>query len=263
MKTHSEQAWDNPRAWMRGAFEKNRDFLAKERSAPLPDWSRRSLLIGRLALGPIRDAVVCFAAGEEVLATKLLERGAQLIATGMAHFGSDIERDAIKRDRVELVLAANLGRTLCPEFYSSPPPVPFDAFPRYLDGDGAEPEEKSASRFFWGLLAVLERNDAEYEKARDLKVRTHPDLRAEAALISHLSELSANADHAVWRDYETVLARWLNPKLSTASDAYLFREDLAGALSLLWCRDRLRRLDRETLLCTYYGETLSIPVRVG
>jgi hypothetical protein len=103
---------------------------------------------------------------------------------------------------------------------------------------------------------------AEYARARDKKLRTHRDFREEMPLVHLLPELHERADHPGWAIYETVLARWLNPVLKTESYASNFRDEFAGVMSLLWARDHLKMLDRDTLLRTYFGETLSIPVPV-
>lgn len=254
---------ESPRHWMAAYFRKNSASLeGRSRGREAIDWRNPSALPGVICLGPIADAIISFGAREPVAAGRFLERGDWVLHQAVDLFGEASDRDAIDFDRPCIALASRLGAVLAPDVFGEPWPVPFDAFRRYIEADGRLLEETNAGRVLWALDAVLEGEAAEYDAARSLKVRSHRDLRDEMALVPSLWDLSRDPQHPQWAEYERILARWLNPLLRTTSYASNFQDMMAGLLALIWAKSRLGRLDRETLLATYFGETLSIPVPV-
>ncbi len=171
-------------------------------------------------------------------------------------------RDEVTLDRPAIVLANRLGSVLAPDVFLEKWPVPFEAFPAYIRDGGRLLEEANAALFIWGVLGVFEGREDEFARAKRTKRGTHRDFREEMPIVPLLPELWGRPDHRGWAVYETVLARWLNPILTTESYASNFQSYFAGVMSLLWVRYHLKRLNRDTLLKTYFGETLSVPVPV-
>lgn len=253
----------SPRQWMALYYRDNESFLAGEsQDYQPPTWDRPASLVGAMCTRPFRDSLSCLAASDSAVAARFLARGKWILDQALPRFGNDHSRDLIDLDRPRIALASRLGAVLAPDVFGEPWSIPFDAFRRYIEADGRLLEETNAGRVLWALDAVLEGEAAEYDAARSLKVRSHRDLRDEMALVPSLWDLSRDPQHPQWAEYERILARWLNPLLRTTSYASNFQDMMAGLLALIWAKSRLGRLDRETLLATYFGETLSIPVPV-
>lgn len=245
-------------------FKKNVPFFEKRASSPpMIDWRGKNVMVASVCLGAVKNAVVCFAASRPELGENFLQQSQQLVSEAMSVFESARERDEVGLDRPAITLASRLAQALAPDLSIGKSPVPFEAFSTYIEAAGRLLEEVNAARVLWALFAVLEGRSDEYSRARDRKLRTHLDFREEMPLVHLLPELHERADHPGWARYETVFARWLNPVLTTDSYASNFRDEFAGVMSLLWARDHLKRLERETLLRTYFGETLTIPAPVN
>jgi len=252
-----------PRAWMSSYFAKNPAFFASKARGDRPvDFSHPRVAPGGVCLGVIHDAVVCCAAGHDDLARGILLVGERLIHEALDRFGARLERDFIDLDRPQMALARGLGSILAPDLFGALWPVPFDAFPRFIEADGRLLEEANAGRVLWALYAVFEGAEDQYQASRALKLRSHRDLRQEMAFVPALPDLFQGPDHSRWAEYEPILARWLNPILQTKSYASNFQDMMAGLLVLIWAKRRLGRLDRETVLASYFGETLSVSVVV-
>jgi hypothetical protein len=249
---------------MRHYFEKNASFFEKKAVQPTPiDWSRPNVRVGLICLGSLEDVITSAAAGRTRLVDSFLAQAHRLISEAIVKFGAALERDEADLDRVAMSLASWLGHALSPSQFSDPWPVPFDAFPRYIQAGGAALEEQNAARVLWAILGIFEEKIGEYRAAHSLKLRVHRDFRDEVALLGRLEELRSTSEGPVWVEYERVLARWLNPTLETRSFASNFQNHIAAAMTLVWCKYHLRNSDKESVLSTYFGETLSVSVLVG
>ncbi|MFI5091377.1 MAG: hypothetical protein ACHP7P_15145 [Terriglobales bacterium] len=244
-------------------FEKNRDLLSKlgDRRESIA-WDAGTVLVGSICMGPVEYFLASHAAGDAALALRFLARGKWILDQAIPRFGGDVNRDPIDLDRPRMALASQLGSILAPDLFGDAWSVPFDAFPRYIEADGRLLEEANAGRILWAFFAAFEDSGDQYQTARVLRLRSHQDFREEMALVATLAELTEAPNHPQWVEYETILARWLNPILATKSYASNFQDMMAGLLSLVWVKHHLGRLDRETLLATYFGETLRVPIVV-
>jgi len=136
-------------------FDKNRlhlDERADKREAIA--WGNPSALVGIICMGPVTDSLRCLAAGNEVFASRFLARGKWILDQAIPRFGGDVSRDLIDLDRPRVALASRLESILAPGLLADPWPVPFDAFPRFIEADGRLLEESNAGRVLWALEAV-------------------------------------------------------------------------------------------------------------
>lgn len=257
-------SFENPRAWMVSSYQKNLNFFREKVAQDEPISWTPNVMAGSVCLSAIEYAVTCFGAGDQEIATGLLARGRRIIKGARDYFGQASERDRINLDRPTIAIACRLGSILDSEGFGSDWAVPYDAFPPYIRsvGELGDVELQNAAKFLWALLAIFEEKPGEYRNALDLKMKKHRELRGEMELVPKLGRVVTSSADVGWSEYETVLARWLNPVIETESYAENFRGQFAAVLALVWCMYRLKRLDREALLKTYFGETVSIPVPV-
>ena len=262
----AEAKYKSPRAWMTWYFNKNAASLERDASKPDDlgvDWEHPDVLAGDLCLADVDRAIAAFAAGAPDTGEGLLDRTHHMATEGWTRLANATERDEIDLTRVDIVLTHRIGAVLAPERFTERWEVPFEAFPRYLKAKGSDLEVRNAVRVLWALLAVFEEGFEEWGAAMGFKLRAVASLRGEAELVPALARLCRTADDPLWADYERVLARWLNPVLLNIGVVALLRFQLATLLSLVWCKYHLGRLDRDTLLSTYFGETVSVPVVVA
>jgi hypothetical protein len=254
----------NPREWMEASYNKNKKYLAdKGLRQPSIDFSRYGLLIGKICLNPITQSMDCFAANDEVLGESLLNLAIKINNIVISKFGNTPSIDKEGLDRIEVAIANRMLLGLGVGDAVQKWDVPFDAFPSYISHSSRQPEERIAAQILWGLLGVFENKIDQYEKAIETSVKSHPDLNQEIDLLRLIVNLSSNPNDSNWSSFEKVLARWLNPILRLDSNATLFREDFAMVLVLFWCKFKAQRLDRDYILNTYFGETLTIRVHVN
>jgi hypothetical protein len=256
-------SYENPRKWMKWYFERNEASYRHPPEGEEVNWKNPLARIGSIVFRPVKDAIVCFAVDENSLATGFLSRGGHLLRQAVGFFGTAPDRDGSRLDRPTFAIVSRLGRVLSPDDFPAQWPVPFEAFRRYVEGEGGSPDEQNIAAILWALLGVFDELPAEYGAARELRLRVHAELRREMALGRILWGLARDPGDPQWAEYEAVLARWLNPILETGGVASNFQDHVAALMVLVWCRYHLKKLDRETVLGTYFGETLSVPVPVG
>jgi len=259
------EKFETPRDWMLWSYGRNRDGFRKEISEPdAVPWSTPGILIGALCLHPIINALICLAAGDGELGDAFLNRARARTDEAVSRFGANVELDQVALYRVQIVLSDRFELAAGVAGHRTGTlPVPYEAFHTYCADRNNLPEERNAAQFYWALFALFDGNEDELRSALATKSRKHPDFVNELALLPQLPAMIASDDAASWLPFEEVASRWLNPKLMTQSYACTFQNDFALLLSLIWTKYRLRSINRDTLLRTYLGETLSVPVPVG
>jgi hypothetical protein len=245
------------------SYQKNQEAFRKQLSEPdSVAWSGTGVMIGALCLHPIALAFTCYAAGDDALGDSMLQRSRARTEEAFHRFGASAEFDDMRLDRMQIALSdrVELAAGTGSQPFGS---VPFDSVRTYFFDNGRVLEEKNAAQLYWAVFALLEGDHDQYRRALELKTRKHRDFVSELAMLPKLPDMLVSDAPEEWLPFEEVMSCWLNPTLLTDSFASNFQTDFAFLLSLFWCKYRLRSVDRDVLLRTYLGETLSVPVAVA